>query len=214
MTLPVIQLDGVFDALARRGRGGLGRALMFVAARRGEGLTTIACAAAQQAPPGPVYAIDLDLGRNGLARALSDVGALGPRAAPPFGEAQLVSMSGAFGFHRVGATRIYAGVFDARMAQGARVTVAPGSAFWDAVRASGAAAIVEAPALERGLVALRVARHMDGVVLVVGSGAGAAPAALAAKRALEGAGVEMMGLVYTGADAPVMAIERALSRAG
>lgn len=214
MTTPTIAMDGVFETLAQRGRGGPGHALLFVAARRGEGLTSVARAAAQQAGPGAVYAIDLDLGRNGLARALNDVGALGPRIAPPFGEAELVAPNGAYGFHRAGASRIYAGVFDARMAQGARVAVTSGSDFWDAVRASGATAIVEAPALSRGSVALRVARHMDGVVLVVGSDPGAAPAALAAKRALADVGAELMGLVYTGADAPVMAIDRALSRAG
>ena len=219
MTPPVVQMDGVFEMLARHGRGGPGHALMFAAARRGEGLTSVACASVQQAGPGAVYAIDLDLGRNGLARALNDVGALGPRIAPPFGEAELLRVHGApagaaYGFHRVGASRIYAGVFDARAARGGRVTVTSGSEFWNAVRASGATAIVEAPALSRGSVALRVARHMDGVVLVVGSDPGAAPAALAAKRALGDAGASLMGLVYTGAEAPVMAIDRALSRAG
>jgi hypothetical protein len=50
--------------------------------------------------------------------------------------------------------------------------------------------------------------------LVVGSGAGAAPAAIGAKAALVEAGANLIGLVYAGATAPVMAMERLLRQAG
>jgi hypothetical protein len=68
--------------------------------------------------------------------------------------------------------------------------------------------------LERSELALKVVRHMDGVVLVVGADAGAAPAARAAKDAMTAAGANIMGLVYSGATAPVMAIERLLRQTG
>jgi hypothetical protein len=60
-------------------------------------------------------------------------------------------------------------------------------------------------------VALRIARHMDGVVLVVGAEAGVAPASIKAKALLSEAGANVIGLVYTGASASVLAIERLLA---
>ena len=222
-----ISVDGVLEALraqpARSPRGG--RTVMFVSARRGEGVTTVARAVAE-AGPGLVYAVDLDLKRNGLAKALCETSPLGSRIDGRFGGVSFYSVRGpgnvamrestpAFSYHRVGQTRIQAGVFDARLLPTtARVAVSARPEYWDAARASGATIVIDAPALERSQVALRVAQHMDGVVLVVGADAGAAPAAIAAKAALVNAGANVIGLVYTGADAPVMAMERLLRRAG
>jgi hypothetical protein len=225
---PAFSVDGVIKALkAQRARTpGGGRAVMFVSARRGEGVTTVARAVVEAAGPGLVYAVDLDLKRNGLAKALCETTPLGSRIDGRFGGVSFYSVRGpgnvalrevtpAFSFHRVGQTRIQAGVFDARLLpQTARVAVSGRPDYWDAARTSGATVVIEAPALERSQVALRVAPHMDGVVLVVGPDAGAAPAAIAAKAALVSAGANVIGLVYTGADAPVMAMERLLRRAG
>lgn len=223
-----ISLDGVFAALAAQPRrsAGDGRALMFISARRKEGVTAAAVAAANAAGPGAVYAIDLDLQRNTLARALSEDGApLGPKIdgaleGQSFCNAvdankRLLRGVQPFSFHRKGRSRLFVGAFDPRvMPQGARVHIASTSVYWDAARAGGATVIVDAPALERSQIALRVARHMDGVVLVIGADAGAAPAALHAKAQLLEAGANLMGLVYTGATAPVMAIERLMRQAG
>lgn len=221
-------VEGVLDALRAqpaRARGG-GRAVMFVSARRGEGVTTVASAVAQAAGPRAVYAIDLDLKRNGLAKALCEVGALGPKIDGRLGEVSFYSVRApghvalrettpAFSYHRVGRTLVYAGVFDARLLpQGARVAVSARPDYWDVARAAGATVVVDAPALERSQVCLRVAPHMDGVVLVVGADSGAAPAAIAAKAALVHAGANLIGLVYAGATAPVMAMERFLRHAG
>lgn len=219
-------VDGVLDALdalPHRSRGD-GRAIMFVAARNKEGVTSAARAVAEASGPGAVYALDLDLKRNALARALMANGSLGPKMDGRVGGASFYGVRGAngamlterapaFSFHRVGASRIYAGLFDARaLPQGGRIVISAAPHYWDAVRASGAVAVVDAPALERSQVGLRVAPHMDGVVLVVGSDAGAAPAALQAKAALVNAGAHVLGLIYAGATAPVMAIERLLLR--
>lgn len=221
-------VEGILDALAMQPSRvhGDGKALMLVSARRGEGVTRLAREVAVSSAPGSVYALDLDLKRNALARALSETGSLGPRISGVLNGAsfyELRTATGqpirepalAFNYHRVGRTRIYAGIFDARLApKGARVVISSRSDYWDAARAGGGRIIVDAPALERSQIALRVARHMDGVVLVVGAEPGAAPAALAAKTALDEAGANLMGLVYVGATAPVMAIERMLRQAG
>lgn len=221
-------VDGVLDALAAQPRRtpGDGRAIMLVSARRGEGVTTAACAVAQGFSAMSVYGVDLDLRRNGLARALAALAPLGPKID---GRLNGVSFYGlrnaqgaaireeepAFSYHRVGHTRMFAGVFDARgLAKGVRVAVSSGVEYWNAARAGGACVVVDAPAFERSQIALRVARHMDGVVLVVADDPGAAPAALAAKAALVAAGANIIGLIYSGASAPVMAMERLRRQAG
>ncbi|MBL8542461.1 MAG: hypothetical protein JNJ63_01505 [Hyphomonadaceae bacterium] len=219
MSKQSFSVEGVLEALAVQPfRRGAGRALMLVSAQRGEGVTTAACAIAQACKNTNVYAIDLNLKRNGLAKALSEYAPLGPKqdgevhGVSLFGVGSLISP--AFNFHRVGQTRIKAGVFDSRAVPvNARVVVPPGPAYWDAIRAEGAVAIVDAPSLDRSDIALRLARHMDGVVLVVGADAGAAPAASRAKQALVEAGANLLGLIYAGADASVVLIERVLRRA-
>ena len=91
-------------------------------------------------------------------------------------------------YHRVGRSRLFVGALDqSALANGWQIWISDRSDYWDAARASGAAMVVDAPALERSQAGLRVARHMDGVVLVVGAQAGSVPAALAAKSALQGA---------------------------
>lgn len=228
MSEPAFSVEGVLDALAMQPRRGAGegRAIMFIAARRKEGVTIAARAVAQAAGPGAIYAIDLDLKRNAFARELANIEPLGPKIDGRLNAASFYSIRGpngillperapAFAYHRVGRTRIYAGVFDPRMLpEGGRVVISSASHYWDAARAGGAMAVVDAPALERSEIGLRVARNMDGVVLIVGSDRGAAPAAIAAKQALVDAGANLMGIVYAGASAPVIAIERMLRQAG
>jgi Mrp family chromosome partitioning ATPase len=217
-------VEGVLDALAtlpRRPAVGQGRAIMFVAARQGEGVTTAARAVAHAAGPGAVYAIDLDLRRNDLARMLSADAALGPRIDGALNGVTFHTVRNmpnapqAFFYHRVGRSRVYAGVFDTRaLPSGARVGVSARADYWNAARAGGAFVVVDAPPLDQSSVALRVAPHMDGVVLVVGGRQGSAPIAMLAKAALLGAGANLIGLVYSGAASPVIAIERALRQAG
>lgn len=227
MTSPAFSVAGVIDALASQPakiKGG-GRAILLTAARRREGVTTAACAVAQALGPGAVYALDLDLRRNALAKALSETAPLGPRIDGELGGVRFYDMRAAdgaplrlprapFGYHRVGRSRLFAGVFDARLAPArARVAISSQPEYWNAARAGGAHVVIDAPALERSDIALRVARHMDGVVLVVGAEPGAAPAALAAKRSLAAAGANLIGLIYAGAAEPVMAIDRWLGQA-
>jgi Mrp family chromosome partitioning ATPase len=220
-------VDGVIGAMRAqppKSAGG-GRAIMVIAARRGEGASTVARAVAGAAGPGTVYAIDLDLRRNALARAFAlDSPPLGPRIDGRLNGAafhQIVTESGvpcaesvpAFSYHRIG--RLYVGAFDARaLPQGGRVLISAASDYWRAARAGGGTVVVDAPALERSAIGLRIARHMDGIVLVVGADAGAAPAAMAARTEILAAGGTLLGLVYTNASGPVMALDRLLAQAG
>lgn len=223
MSEPGFSVEGVLDALAMlpRRRDGAGRAIMFVAARGCEHAAGAARAVALAGGPGAVYAIDLDMRRNALAKALSADGAFGPRMDGALNGARFYTVRNvadpapAFFYHRVGATRVYAGVFDTRaLPNGARVGISEQPDYWDQARACGAFAVVDAPALDQSSIALRVAQHMDGVVLTVGAGPGSAPAALAARDQLLRTGASLMGLIYTGADAPAVAIDRMLRHAG
>jgi hypothetical protein len=219
-------VDGIFDALALQPGRGEGRCVMFVSGRRGVGVTALARTVAQAATARAVYAIDLDLKRNALARALAGDTRLGPKQDGRIGGQTFYSVAGAqgsllndstpaFSYHRVGASRIHAGVFDVReLPEGGRVVISSTPHYWDAIRAAGGFAIVDAPSLDRSQIGLRVVRHMDGVVLVVGGEPGDAPAATAAKDALVTAGANVIGLVYAGASAPVMTIDRILRQAG
>jgi hypothetical protein len=221
-------LSGVFsalDALPAKCFGG-GRALMFVAARRHEGVTTLARVACEAPHTRPVFAIDLDVRRNDLARSIAAKHKLGARVDGSLGGANFCSavdgagqplpgFHTAFSYHRASEARLYVGAFDGRaLPNGAQVMISSSAEYWDAVRAGGALAIVDAPALQWSKIGLRVARHMDGVVLVVSSDAGAAPAALAAKAALDRAGANVIGLVYTGAEVSVPVLDRLMRQAG
>jgi len=228
MSEVAFSVEGVLDALAaqRPLSPGGGRAIMFVSARRKEGVTTAACAVAKAVGPGATYALDLDLKRNALAKALSEHGALGPKISGALNGASFYSIHSvsnsllheaapAFSYHRVGRSFVYAGVFDARtLPPRSRVSVSSSAEYWNAARAAGATVVVDAPSLDRSQIGLRVAKHMDGVVMVVGADHGAAPAAIAAKASLVAAGANIIGLVYAGATAPVMAIERLARQIG
>jgi hypothetical protein len=222
MISPEVSVGLILDALhAQPPRSpGTGRALMIVSARANEDSIGVARAVALASSLGAVYAIDLDLRRNGLAHSLLASGQpMGPRIDAALGGAalwgvcnaagRLVREASAYAFHRLGRTNLYVGALNPRaIPSGGRVTISSAPSYWENVRAGGATAVVCAPALSESEISLRIAQHMDGVVLIVGSDAGSAPAALAAKNALDRAGANVMGLVYAGVSAPVMAMER------
>lgn len=221
---PDLSLGPVFDALhaAPRKSAGEGRVLMFIAARRREGVSTIARFAARTASESATtYCIDLDLRRNALARAfVNEGGGLGPKIDGRLNGGSfyrlfaangqpLPETSPAFNFHRVGRTKLFVGAFNGRAApEDGRVMLAAEPDYWNAARAGGATVILDAPALERTTLGLRVARHADGVVLIVGEDEGSASASKLAKDELVAAGANVLGLVYNRASTPVMAIEK------
>lgn len=222
-----ISLERVFETLAvqpRKGPG-TGRVVMFVAARRGEGTSTVVRNALKAAGTNAVYGIDLDLKRNALATEMAKDATLGPAIDGRLNGASFYSLAGAdgraraettpvFSYHRVDRSKVFVGAFDEKAAgAGGRVLLSPGQDYWNAARAGGATVIVDAPAILRSPVAVRMAEYMDAVVLVVGSDAGAAPVAIAAKHELMAVGANIIGLVHTGVPAPILKMERLLRMA-
>ncbi len=209
-----IDTQGLMQAIgALKPRGeGAGRVIMVTSGRRGEGVTNVVRALVQAAGPEPVLVLDLDLRGNRLARALAEQ-KLGEAVAGDLDGVSLCTIlddagaridAEALSYRQVGRSNVRVGVLNARaIPAGAKLRLSPGAAYWDAVRASGMTMIVDAPAIELGKASLAAARHMDGIILVVGGGEGAAPAALAAKRALDGTGARTLGIVYAGAQTPL-----------
>lgn len=224
--MSAFSVSGILDALRVQPTksAGAGRAIMIVAGQRGQGVTTVSrgVAEAQASGTRAAYAIDLDLKRNAWlamydrqlgSRATSVLG--GTRFyAPVDDQKRIVSEAPpSYYFRRVGTKNLFVGEFDnSALAPQWRVWMSDRSGYWDAVRASGATMVVAAPSLDRSKAALRIARHMDGVVLVVGADAGAAPAALTAKADLLRAGANLIGLVYAGVTEPVLMIDRMLRK--
>jgi hypothetical protein len=211
-------LSGVFSAL--KAAPSQGRVVMFISALPGEGVSPLVRQALREWPAH--CAVDLDLRRNNLARSfVAEGAALGPpiRAgfnAPVLFEAVdpkrrvLPLERPIFAFHQVSGMKFSLGAFHPNnLPADAQVRVCETPHFWRATRELGIAMLVDAPSLARSKVGLVVAKHMDGVVLVVGDDEGAAPAAIAAKDMLTAAGAKLLGLVYAQSSAPARPLKRA-----
>ena len=198
---------------SRAGEGG--RVVMFVAARPGEGVSSIAASFALLAAQGvrkPAWLIDLDLRRNHAFNTF----AVGPFAKPFGGVGPPYSAAlrtqpffsiepedtgkkddfGVFTAHRVGETRLMVTQFDAaRLQPGQTIRIRAQPDYWAAVRAATDWAIVDAPAIQRASAALALVAQMDAVVLVVRADHGDAAEVDAARRAIEAHGGRIAGLV-------------------
>jgi hypothetical protein len=186
---------------------------MFISARSGEGVSSVAAAfallAAEQARR-PVWLIDLDLKRNHLFNTF----AVGPFAdafggvGPPYSaslktqpffsvEPELPETGqglGLFTAHRVGETRLMVTQFDAsRLKTGHGIRIQP--AYWQAVRNATDGAVVDAPALELAGAGLAIASQMDRVVIVVKADDTTPQDVDAARREIEAHGGRVAGVV-------------------
>jgi len=223
MTAPG-SMTGVLRALAALPRKGRGRAVMIVAARRGEGASTIARTIAEGASSGVTLLLDLDLIRSEHRLAYAQAG-------PPLSEGidarlkgqrlyRIVDAEGrlrpdtrgGMAYFRVGRSKLFVSGFDAGAAlqEGDRLQVLTGPSYWTAVRQSCELCVVDAPALEDSRVGLSVAAHMDGVVLVACGATGSVTASVGLKTELEAVGAFVMGVVYTRADSGALTLERLL----
>lgn len=218
-------LGGVLAAAqAAPARGpGDGRIVMLVAARPGEGVSTVARDAAAGAGA-PVLLVDLDVKRNPQARFYETSASLGAPGDGAINGASFVRVvtaqgatvrAGALAFRRVAQTNVHVSQWSAgALPSGARVQIAADGAYWAALRASGALVVVDAPAIQKSGLALKLAKHMDAVVLVVAGNAGAAPPAMAARAALTEAGAHVAGLVFARAATEAVMIDRMTRQAG
>ncbi len=190
------------------------RAVMFVAARSGQGTTSVAASFALLAAEKvtrTAWLVDLDLRRNEVFRGFEngfarDAG--GPTRAfdASLGSDPIYSISpevleGSSGqklltANRIGSTKLLVTRFRnevLRPAQKVQIRTAP--KWWDALRRATDWIVVDVPALERSGAALAVANQMDGVVLVLGADQTTAEEAHAMRLEIESHGGKVIGAV-------------------
>jgi Mrp family chromosome partitioning ATPase len=211
------ELSGVAAALARRPSSEGGRCVMFISAGADEGASRMArdfALLVEQTSRRGALLLDLDMKADGQARHFAGgEEPLGSAKDARFGGVSLVRLldakncplpngDKALCVRQVGGKRLF--VSQLRLPEtAARIQVASGPDYWRAARSMLGHIVVDAPSLARSEAGLSIARHMDGVVLVVSGTHGAAAAAVEAKAALERQGASIMGLVYTdGVDFP------------
>jgi Mrp family chromosome partitioning ATPase len=180
-------LAGLYRQLSQIPQTNGGRSVMFVSARSGEGVSSIAASFALLAAEHvrkPVWLVDLDLRRNQLFNAF----AVGPFAqilggvGPPYSAAlktqpffsiepddpEATSGLGLFTAHRVGQLRLMVTQFDAaRIKAGHSIRIRTQPEYWQAARAVADWTVVDAPALELAGAGLAVTSQIDRTVIVV-----------------------------------------------
>ena len=207
-------LDPVWRATARLSSAGPGgRVIMFVSARSGEGVTSMAasfaCMAARRSDK-PAWLVDLDLRQNpvyygfkdGFAR---DVGGPGRaydaslRQAPFYqitpgaesaGQKKLLTAHDVEGLPLL-VTRFRGD----RLKPGQKVRTYHAPDWWDALRGLSSWAVIDAPALDRSSAALTMAPVVDGIVLVVSADQTTAPEIESARQELEAKHGRVLGVV-------------------
>jgi hypothetical protein len=198
--------------------GGRGRVIQFVAARRGEGTSTVArelAAFAARKAGRSVWLVDLDLFTSAQHAALANAtGRFGK-----LGEATAATPDGSVFFtvqppvaapdgtvwpdarylcgHRVGEARWWVTRFRREALRGRQtVHIVPSADYWNALRKFADIVIVDAPSIDKSQAALTIAPYMDQTVLVVAADeADAKPPALL-RDAIMGAGGTVSGLFF------------------
>lgn len=214
------EMADLMSALGRP-QSARGRALMFVSAYGGEGVSTVAreyarCEAAFAKKP--VWLVDADLNDQSQMQAMT---ADTPRFGPPGALSQASPDGSAFftlsppGRDGRGApiqdaqylvarpflaSRLWVTRFRHKnMAPGQRVKLFDQTTYWNALRQHAQTIVVDAPAMDRSAAALQLAAQMDGVIMVVSEGEGDIQARINLKADLEQAGGKLMGMVYNNA---------------
>jgi Mrp family chromosome partitioning ATPase len=190
------------------------RAVMFLAARSGEGTTSMAASfaliAAERAAR-TAWLVDLDLRRNDAYRGFEadfakDVGVPGRAFDASLNEAPIYTISpnvvtdGAqtklMSAHQISRTRLLVTRFrHEQLRAGQKVQIHTQAPWWNALRRATDWIIVDAPALDRSSVALAAVNQMDAVVLVVGSDKTTAEEAQAVRLEVEAHGGSVLGVV-------------------
>ncbi|HUZ11972.1 MAG TPA: sugar kinase [Caulobacteraceae bacterium] len=193
-------------------------AVEFIAARAGEGVSTVArefALHAAQALGRRVWLVDLDLMAQSQAASLASqparFGALGPPAAAtpdgsmffsvqpplkrpdgrPWPDARYISA------HQLGVLNLWVTLFRREALRGRQgVHVMPRADYWRALRRHTDLIVVDAPAAERSQAGLSMARFMDAVVLVIAADEGDARAPGDLRDALTAAGGHCAGLFF------------------
>lgn len=220
------ELDDLWRAASRLPAPNGGRALMIMAARNGEGVSSVAASFALLAAARShrsTWLIDLDLRRNGQYEAFSQgyAGRLG-RPGQAFDASlnqapfyvvtpQIAAVQGKrdpserlLAVHRVGRSRLMVSRFrNERLRPGQKVQLRTQANYWRAARATADWVVVDAPAMERSGAGLAICSQMDGVILVISADQTRSEEIVAMKREIEDHGGRCLGVVMnqTGADA-------------
>lgn len=197
---------------------GRGRVIQITAARRGEGVSTVArelaLFAARRAGRS-VWLVDLDLiaapQHTTIANAAARYGALSePVQASPDGsmfftvQPQAQTAAGEIwpdaqylAAYRVGSARWWVTRFQReRLVAGQGVHVLPASHYWDSLRSVVDLVIVDGPSPERSRAALTVSPFMDQTVLVVAADEPDIEAPARMRDAVAAAGGDVVGLFF------------------
>jgi hypothetical protein len=189
------------------------RVILFMAASRGEGTSSVAASFAMIAASRAArtaWLVDLDLHRNDQYTAFSqgivkDAGRPGRALDASLGAEQIYSVTGhesdpSYGkllnAHQIEGQRLLVTRFRGdRLAAGERVQLRTGAGWWTALRAASDWVLVDAPALERTRAGLAFAGQADGVVLVVRADETAAADVAALRQEVEAHGGTVLGIV-------------------
>ena len=218
--------------LSRTSGAGGGRIVLFMGARSGDGVSSMAASFAMLAATRtsrPVWLMDLDLARNTQLGAF-EAGLLGPDAPrpgravdgglnqPPFYSVTPASVSadGArpveprlMALHQLGQSNLYVSAFrNDRLRPGQRVRVRTQPAYWRSVRAVADWCVIDAPALERSGAGLVVASQVDAIVMVVNADDTPAEDARALKKEIEAHGGRVTGFILNRTKGDARLIDR------
>lgn len=208
-----------------------GRTILFMSARAGEGVSSLAASfalLAAETSRKPVWLVDLDLRRNAAFNAFavgefaSKFGGVGPpysaalKTQPFFAlepdDPAANSGLGLFTAHRIGDTRLMVTQFDAsrlKPSQSIRIRTQPD--YWAAARAATDWTIVDAPAMERASAGLAIASQMDRAVIVVRADATPPAEVDALRREIIDHGGKIAGAVINRERADARFIDRLMS---
>ena len=197
---------------------GRGRVIQITAARRGEGVSTVArelALFATRRAGRSVWLVDLDLiaapQHATIANAAARYGALSePVQASPDGsmfftvQPQAQTAAGEIwpdaqylAAYRVGSARWWVTRFQReRLVAGQGVHVLPASHYWDSLRSVVDLVIVDGPSPERSRAALTVSPFMDQTVLVVAADEPDIEAPARMRDAVAAAGGDVVGLFF------------------
>lgn len=195
-----------------------GRALMFVSAHSGEGVSTVAreyarCEAAFAKRP--VWLIDADFKQQSQ---MNEIGHDPDRFGPP-GELSQATPDGTVFFKMTPSGRDMNGtvVADEKflvarpfldkklwvtrfrnqgLSPGQTARLLDQTTYWRSLRQHAQTIVVDVPAMDRGTAALQLATHMDGIILVVSEDNGDVQARIDLKNDLEQVGGKIIGMVY------------------
>lgn len=207
-------LQGIWPVLSRLAPAGGARVVQFMAARPGEGTSSLAASfglMAAERSSRPAWLVDTDFAGNPLYNAFSKgrLGAAPGRPGRPLdaslGTGQIYAIDGAgddpalrklLTVHQIEQSRLFVTRFrNERLSPGQTPRHVTAPDWWAALRRISEWAVIDAPALALSPLGLQYARMADGVVLVVRAETTPASEVAALRAGLEAAGAVILGVV-------------------